>query len=208
VERSSTGRPRQGPSLPTTNLAWAPALWTPTPWPAFPDEPEEPEPVPDFDYDPWAPPVFQTADWTCSCASSAWLLNSIADDHIGRPWNEFDVVDALRAATYYGAVSPAYGLARADMYDLEVMFSELGYTVERQQHITADDIIDVAGIYPVQVNGARWYHHSGVRDLGPGVLYLANPAPSWKGVGQEMSASEASQWGSWNMLVLTGQKEG
>jgi hypothetical protein len=180
---------------------WAPAVWAPNPWPVFPPEPPEPEPG--IAYDPWETVVIQSADWTCSCASSAWLLNSVGDATLGRPWNEWDVVDALRAATYPGAVSPDYGLARADMYDLEVMFNTLGYTASRKQYLNIDDLIAVAGTYPMQITGARWYHHSGARALGPGVLYLANPAPSWKGVGQEMDANEAASWGSWNSLWLT-----
>ena len=186
------------------NPAWAPAVWTPNPWPPFPGVPPEPEPVPGFQYDAWAPAVIQTADWTCSCASSAWLLNSVSDGRLGRPWNEWDVVDSLRAATYAGAVSPDYGLARADMYDLETMFNALGYTASRKQYLTVDDVVGVAGRYPMQVNGARWYHHSGARALGVGVLHLANPAPSWKGVGQDLDGNEAASWGSWNGMWLTG----
>ena len=183
---------------------WAPARpWTPTQQPPYPTDP--PQPDPELGYDPWTPAVIQSADWTCSCASSAWLLNSVGDDRLGRPWTEWDVVDALRAATYYGAVDPAYGLARADMYDLEVMFNTLGYSVIRVQYLTVDDVARVAGMYPMQVNGARWYHHSGARALGPGVLYLANPAPNWKGVGQEMNASEAGTWGTWNGMIITGR---
>jgi hypothetical protein len=185
------------------NPTWAPAIWAPTPWPPFPLDPLPPEPS--VAYDPWAPAVFQTADWTCACASSAWLLNSVGDARLGRAWNEWDVVDALRAATYPGAVSPEYGLARADMYDLEVMFGVLGYSAERQQYLSVDDLVPIAGSYPLQINGARWYHHSGARALGPGVLYLANPAPTWKGVGQEMNANEAANWGSWNGLWIIGE---
>ena len=191
--------------MPTTNPAWAPALWSPTPWADFPEVPPEPETDSELDYDPWAPPVYQAADWTCSCASSAWLLNSV-DDARG-PWDEWAVVAALRSATYDGAVSPAYGLARADMADLETMFNVLGYTVERKQHLIRDDVLAVAGRYPMQVNGARWYHHAGVRELGEGVLYLANPSPTWRGVGQEMDAHEAAQWGGWNAMWLTGRME-
>lgn len=182
---------------------WTPArLWQPTPQPPYP----EPEPGPGLEgYDPWAPAVYQTADWTCSCASSAWLLNSVGDMRWGHPWTEWDVVDSLRQATYYGAVSSDYGLARADMADLETMFNALGYTVARKQHLTVGDIVPVAGLYPLQVNGARWYHHSGARALGGGMLFLANPAPSWKGVGQEMDQYEAASWGSWNGMWVTGR---
>lgn len=185
------------------NPVWAPAIWVPHSWPSFPPEPPVPEPA--LEYDPDEPTVFQAADWTCSCASSAWILNSLSDDRFGRRWTEWDVVETLRAATYEGAVSPAYGLARADMADLQTMFESLGYTVERKQRVVIDDVLEVAGRYPLQINGARWYHHSGARALGPGVLYLANPSPTWRNVGQELTAQEAAQWGSWNALWLTGR---
>jgi hypothetical protein len=183
-----------------------PAWWT-TVWAPAATEPYPPEPEPPSEgiaYDPSEPAVIQTADWTCSCASSAWLLNSLGDMRLGRKWNEWDVVDSLRAATYYGAVSPDYGLARADMYDLEVMFNALGYRCLRKQYLSQSDILAWAGAYPLQMNGARWYHHTGARTMGPGVIYLANPAPSWHGVGQEMDAYEASTLGSWNGMVVVG----
>lgn len=183
---------------------WAPAqAWTPTEHPPYPPEPQ-PGPI-GCHYDANTPAVIQTADWTCSCASSAWLLNSVGDDRLGYPWTEWDVVDALRHYTYPGAVDPSYGLARADMYDLETMFNALGYSVQRKQYLSVDDVVRIAGIYPMQVNGARWYHHSGARALGPGLLYLANPAPNWKGVGQQMDANEAASWGSWNGIWITGR---
>jgi hypothetical protein len=191
--------------LPTTNPVWAPALWTPTPWPDFPFvAPEEPLPPAGIEYDAWEPAVFQHADWTCSCASSAWILNSLGDDQVEGGWDEWDVVETLRDATYEGAVSPNYGLARADMKDLETMFNELGYAVERRLHVTRDDVVELAGKYPLQINGARLYHHMGARALGAGVLLLANPAPNWRGIAQELTPQEAATWGSWNMMAITG----
>jgi hypothetical protein len=183
--------------------AWWTPVWAPRPQEPYPPDPEPPDQG--FVYDVWEPAVIQTADWTCSCASSAWLLNAIGDDRLGRAWNEFDVVDTLRAATYPGAVDPAYGLARGDMYDLETMFNSLGYQVLRKQYLTRDDILLWSGRYPLQITGARWYHHSGARTVGPGVIYLANPAPNWHGVGQEMDANEAASWGSWNGMAVVGR---
>lgn len=183
--------------------AWWTPVWAPRAQEPYPDPPQPPDQG--IVYDMWAPVVYQTADWTCSCASSAWLLNSLGDDRLGRPWNEWDVVDALRTATYPGAVDPSYGLARADMYDLEVMFNSLGYACRRKSYLTRDDILAWSGAYPLQINGARWYHHSGARTVGPGVIYLANPAPNWKGVDQEMDANEAAAWGSFNGMVVVGR---
>lgn len=189
-----------------TNPVWAPALWSPLPF-SLPEDPgpTQPENSDELEYDPWEIGVYQTADWTCSCASSAWLLNAIGDRRLGRRWQEWDVVDALRNATYWGAVTPSYGLARADMADLETMFNSLGYRVDRKQHLSVDDVVVVAGRYALQINGARWYHHSGARAIGPGVLYLANPSPNWRGVGAELDSNEASLWGTWNGLWVTGR---
>jgi hypothetical protein len=191
-----------------TNPVWAPALWTPNVWPDFPPEPPDPEPLPSppgIQYNPWEPAVFQHADWTCSCASSAWLLNSIGDTQLGRSWGEWDVVTRLRDVTYQGAVSPNYGLARADMKDLETMFNSLGYSVDRKRPMVRDDVVAIAGRYPLQINGARWYHHSGARAVANGALALANPAPNWKGVGQEMTPAEAGLWGTWGGMWIVGR---
>ena len=175
-----------------------------TPQPPYPDTPR-PGPI-GCEYDPDTPVVLQHADWTCSCASSAWLLNSVGDDRLGRPWNEWDVVEALRAATYPGAVSPAYGLARADMFDLELMFESLGYAVMRKQYVTVHDAERIAGIYPLQINGARFYHHVAARALSHGTLLLANPAPTWRGVGQALDADEAAIWGTWNAMWIVAKR--
>jgi hypothetical protein len=184
--------------------AWWTPVWVPT---AQPDYPPEPKPGPiGCEYNPATPVVLQHTEWTCSCASSAWLLNSVGDDRLGRPWNEMDVVQALRDATYPGAVSPAYGLARADMTDLQTMFEALGYVVMRKQQVTVDDAQRIAGIYPMQINGARWYHHVGARELGDSLLFLANPAPTWRGVGQALDAGEAATWGTWNALWIVGKR--
>jgi len=134
------------------------------------------------------------------------MLNSLGDNRLGRRWQEWDVVDRLREATYWGAVTPDYGLARADMADLETMFWSLGYTVGRKQRLVLDDVAAVAGRYPMQVNGARWYHHSGLRELGSGVIHLANPAPSWRGVGAQLDATEAATWGTWNGMWILGTR--
>ena len=151
--------------------------------------------------------------WACTrpptgrvaCASSAWLLNSVGDDRLGRRWQEWDVVNRLREATYPGAVSPSYGLARADMADLETMFGTLGYTVERRQRIGRDDLLELAGKYPMQVNGARWYHHTGLRELGKAwPIWPIQPDPGavWA---VRLDANEAATWGTWNMLILVGR---
>ena len=170
-----------------TNPSWAPALWVPNPWPELPEEPPDVEPSA---AGPRVRPLgsrrsTRHADWTCSCASSAWLLNSLGDDQPRPALGRVGRGQTLREATYEGAISPNYGLARADMGDLETMFNSLGYTVDRKQRITIDDLFAFAGRYPMQINGARWYHHTGLRELGAqACLPGESCAPNWRGVGR------------------------
>ena len=44
-------------------------------------------------------------------------------------------------------------------------------------------------------SAARWYHWSGLRGYDRQSFGLANPAPTWKSVGSELSADEFDTWG-------------
>lgn len=178
---------------------WAPPVWTPP----------EPEPAPPetLVWNRAEPTVYQTASWTCSCASTAWAWNSLGlRQNDGELWEEFSVVEALRAMFGYSAVTPEYGLAYADFSQMEQLWQSMGLETDVWLGASFWSIADsVAGVYPAQMNGARWGHHSGVRGFDGNVLLLANPAPSWKGVGQECDQSEFATWGPFNILMAVGR---
>ena len=56
----------------------------------------------------------------------------------------------------------------------------------------------IAGRQPYCMSGGNWYHWTGVRKSDDEGLYLANPAPNWKGVGQYIDRAEWNAWGAWN----------
>ena len=181
-------------------------LWAPVQWTA--PEPEPPPP----DQLAWnrdEPTVFQTVSWTCSCAAAAWVMNSLGVPTPRRDaakWNEWTAVDELRRICGDRAVSPEYGLAFADMHQMERMYQAQGLETIRWQETSFWGIAGgVAGQYPGQMNGARWYHHAGLRGFDGSDLVLANPAPNWKGVGQTMDPAEWSTWGPWRILFVVGR---
>lgn len=95
------------------------ALWTP-PKKWQPEEWPKPDDSPDLLFDRNEPAVRQTASWTCSCASLAWVMNALGvDAPDGGKWDEWTGVDELRRIAGFNAVSPDYGLAYASGVDLE-----------------------------------------------------------------------------------------
>lgn len=175
-----------------------PTPWVPAEWPSIrPDEPDE------LQFNRNEPPVRQAASWTCSCASMAWVMNALGVPAPGGgKWDEWTAVDELRRIAGQGAVSPSYGLAYATGVDLERVYNAYGFLVERLLRTDWWRLAYMADRAIGQIGGARWYHWSGLRGRDAVSFDLANPAPSWKGVGDNLSASEWDIWGGWNAVMI------
>jgi hypothetical protein len=180
---------------------WTPTRkWEPDPW----VEPDDGFST-GFTFDRDEPAVRQAASWTCACASMAWVMNALGEDAPdGGKWDEWAAVQVLRDLCGYGAVSPDYGLAYASGVDLETVYAHYGYSVERVVGASWQDVAYLCAQGIGQLGGARWYHWTGVRGYSGSSFNLANPAYSWKGVGDELDANEWNAWGAWNALMIVG----
>jgi hypothetical protein len=164
--------------MPNSARYWATAIhspWTPPPILA-------PEVSPDRRY----PPVIQTADWTCSCASLAWVMSALGVPSPSRgqgfAWTEWDgVAEVRRCSGSQIAVDPSYGLAYGNGQDLEATYHEYGFEVDRRLVMDWYEAALLSARFIGQFGGGRWYHWTGARWFDPAqnVFQLANPAPSW-----------------------------
>ena len=176
-----------------------PKEWMPPEW----DVPRPDDPPVTFNRN--EPAVIQQASWTCSCASLAWVMNALGvPAPSGGKWDEWDGVNELRRLCGYSAVSPDYGLAYANGQDLQTVFEAYGFRVHRLAYPTWATMNYVLEHTIGQMGGGRWYHWTGVRGTDGEVFGLANPAPNWKGVGQQMDPYEWDTWGGWNCVMITG----
>jgi hypothetical protein len=187
-----------GRGLSNVTALWTPPTkWEPEPW-------TEPDDTQDLLYDRNEPAVRQTASWTCSCASLAWVMNALGvESPTGGKWDEWDGVNELRRLCGYSAVSPDYGLAYASGVDLETVYAEYGYTVDRRV-VAWSDLAYLCELGIGQLGGARLYHWMGVRGYDGRQFNLANPAFSWKGIGDDLDAAEWNAWGQWNAVMVVG----
>jgi hypothetical protein len=161
----------------------------------------------DLNPDRDSPTVLQSADWTCSCASMAWVMNALrVPSPDGGAWNEFHAVNELRRITgVYGAVTPEYGLAYGNGSQLEQVYRAYGFEVSRVPGVDWWAAAGMSSNFIGQFGGGRWYHWTAVRSFDGQVFQLANPAPSWRGVGQDLDPTEWALWGGWTAVWVTGE---
>lgn len=175
---------------------WEPAAWT---------EPDDGTST-GLTFDRNEPPVRQAASWTCSCASMAWVMNALGvESPTGGKWDEWDAVNELRRLCGYDAVSPDYGLAYASGVDLETVYVNYGFVCARQV-VSWAELAYFCELGVGQLGGARWYHWTGVRGYDGGQFSLANPAYSWKAVGDDLDPNEWNAWGQWNAVMIVGKQ--
>lgn len=153
-------------------------------------------------YRPDAPVDPQPDDWSCSVQSAQWLLRSIGRDP-KRGWLEGQLVGPLSAAPI---VSREYGLMDASGRTLAAWLQreygdEMGVTFEARAVATWEDLVAIASKGGAMLGGRTWNHWTGVRGYRDGKVLLANPAGSWKGVGQELTRDEFDALGSWTAIV-------
>jgi hypothetical protein len=139
-------------------------------------------------YNANTPTVFQTGNWQCSAASSAWVLQSM-----GMTWGQDDVVRWLGPNN----ISEALGLHEGSGRMLAALFKSRGLDAYYGP-LSWANALAMAGRQPFCMGGGNWYHWTAVRNSDADGLHLANPAPNWKGVGQYIDRAEWNAWGAWN----------
>lgn len=148
-----------------------------------------------------APAEIQDYSWDCAAASTAWALQTI-----GRWYTEDEVIAGLGPSR----ISPAYGLLDASGAGLVQWLGEIGVVAENNPSASWNDVVAAAGYQPMVIGGRNWYHWVGVRMGGIafigsdiGWISLANPAPGWMGVGQELSHSQFDSLGAFSAVWFT-----
>lgn len=131
-------------------------------------------------YNPDEPMAQQLLDWSCSACSLAWMNRALAID-VAR--DEYEAIEYIGNPEH---INSTYGL----------MDSSGGRLVEclREQGAPAlngwwdwQDTLHLSREWPLLIGGVAWNHWVGVRYSEGDVLYLANSAPGWKGVDQQLT---------------------
>jgi hypothetical protein len=138
----------------------------------------------------------QSASWTCSACSLAWLERSLganpgADEYsatfeIGTPQN----------------INPTYGLMDGSGAQLQRVLEETYDQITEQRWVNYDQAYAIAGQSPGCMGGSNWYHWVALRGVSGPNLWIANSAPGWYGIYDTLTREQFNSLGPFSLVSL------
>jgi len=136
----------------------------------------------------------QVYSWTCSVCAATWVLQATGV-----------YPDASREAIAYeigypNCVNAAYGLMDANC--LVDMFARYGLHAN-VEWVDWERAVELCEYTTGCLNSTRWYHFVAVRGTRNDNLWVANSAPGYQGIWDDISYDTFQAWaGSWKFIWL------
>jgi len=142
----------------------------------------------------------QAAEWTCSACSLAWLERSLGVN------NSADEYSATQEIGYPNNINPTWGLMDGSGTQLIRVLDSYDVESYKVSYPSFDDICELAKTQCGAMSGNAWYHWVGIRgytDETPGVLYIANSAPGYKGAYSTLTREQYNSLGGFQCIMVT-----
>lgn len=135
----------------------------------------------------------QDFEWTCSIRSLDWLLRATGLN----PYST--VISAGFELGYPSCVDQWSGLK-----DTQCLVRALeAYGVDAvQEWVSWDRALEIASSTAYILNSTSWYHFVGGRGARNGGLWVANSAPGYGGIWDDVDAASFARLTPWQMVYL------
>jgi len=137
----------------------------------------------------------QYYSWTCSVCSFAWTLGATGQP-IGRE-------EAGQIIGYPNCVNETYGLMSADC--LINAYASQGY-IAKQAWVTFEQAYSICQHYTGVINPIGMYHFMGIRGVEGGSIWVANSAPGYMGIYDNMDAGSFNALGPCQVIYLESRQ--
>lgn len=148
-----------------------------------------------LEYDATEAQYPQTADWTCSACSLAWLNRALG---IQTADSEWDAVNYIGTPTN---INSAYGLMDGSGARLVECLREQGAPAFNFWP-SWEQAYALATYMPLLAGGVGWNHWVGVRGVADGLLALANSAEGWASVYDTMGGPDWDRLGPFAVVAV------
>jgi hypothetical protein len=140
----------------------------------------------------------QAYNWTCSVCSATWVLQAT-----DTAYQEDDIYDARYAVGermgYPSCVNPTYGcMSQQCVIDV---FASYGL-VARQEWCNFDQAYAIARTNTGVINPTSMYHFMGIRGVSGADIWVANSAPSYDGVWDNLSRERFNALGPVSLIYV------
>lgn len=104
---------------------------------------------------------------------------------------------------YKGNINPTYGLMDGSGSELQRVLKESTGYDSNQGYLSFDEMYELAAAgTPALMSGAAWYHWVGVRGVEGDTLWIANSAPGYKSIWDNLSRSDWNRLGGFSVVYL------
>jgi hypothetical protein len=140
----------------------------------------------------------QAYDWTCSVCSTAWVLQSTGTLDPGM--DAYDARYKVGMETGYpNCVNESYGSMSPQCVIDE--FSRYGL-ISYQMWCTFDQAYAIMESTTGTINPQGMYHYMAIRGVRNGNLWVANSAPGYRGVWDDLTRSTFNSLGPVSLIYL------
>jgi hypothetical protein len=142
----------------------------------------------------------QLYDWTCSACSLEWVKRATGlvttDDIYGsRETTTYEI-------GYPNNINSTYGLMDASGEALRDVLMGLYGQETQQGWLDFDTTYELAHDTAGMMSGASWYHWVAIRGVQGSTIWVANSAPGYKGIWDNVSREDFARLGSFSVVWL------
>lgn len=142
----------------------------------------------------------QLYDWTCAACSLEWVMRASgliapSDIYASREQRVYEI-------GYPHNINASYGLMSSDGWALRNVLNNYGQNTD-QGWLDFDTTYELATRTTGMLSGAAWYHWTAVRGVQGDTLWIANSAPGYKSVWNNLSRSDWDRLGGFSVVWLT-----
>ena len=143
----------------------------------------------------------QAYSWTCSVCSACWVLQST-----DTAYQEDDIYDARYAVGarmgYPSCVNETYGcMSQQCVIDCLASYG----LVAKQAYVTFDQAYAIAQTNTGVINPVGMYHFMGIRGVSGSDIWVANSAPGYDGVFDNLSRERFNALGPVSLIWVEGR---
>ncbi len=143
----------------------------------------------------------QLYDWTCSACSTEFVERAL-----GFPRGD-DVYSNREAVTYAigypDNINGTHGLMDGTGSELQRVIKEQTGANSSQGYLGFDQVYSLAQETPGLMSGAAYYHWVAIRGVQGNTIWIANSAPGYKGIWDNLSREDFNRLGGFSVVWLT-----
>ena len=103
---------------------------------------------------------------------------------------------------YPDNINPQYGLMDASGAQLQRVLGQYGLDSD-QAYLGFDTVYELAHGTTGLMSGAQWYHWVAIRGVQGATIWIANSAPGYKGIYDNLSRADFDRLGGFSVVWLT-----